>query len=597
MSSSAGVNSEVIFFLGAGASVKAGVPDTFGLVDAFREKIASQPENLRALNKILDILKEWKREQGDMEGKVDIELLLETIERLENRNQDILLKFHNISSYALEGYANKKPLKDELKDFIKEVGIVKGKKILYLEPLLGFIAEHRPLDVFSVNYDICLEQFCNTYKKECIDGFDVKWNPKLFERKDADVRLYKLHGSVMWYRTDRGDYIKLPIMSHRAETELITGERAETLILYPIRKWEYAEPLLELLVELKKKLEKTRFLFVVGYSFRDDHVRRIFWDAARKNKELMVFLISPDAHKIYYEKIRDYETPGLPHAFSSDFSSEDFDAAVPSELAGRVICLPYKFEKVLPLLKNQYLKNLKEGLAIEQQTRDRENRGETADWASCIRPFIESEHMEKVNEILPRIDWNKYQDNSWALALEMSFKSFLNCYASGDNIEANKWLKKFSDCFGTFSTEKLKFDVTRGTPAVRLLGFSLTESSYIGATQAIEKVERLIEICKFKASLLNDFRAQKIELIQKKIRPFYDYLLLWQTEAILCDDYIKLRETKYPQLIEKFKQENEKYQADYSKEQLTKIATILKEIEGTELIEIYSGPRLHLDLE
>ena len=93
MSNSDGIYQEIMFFLGAGASVKGGVPDTFGLVDAFQHKLASQPNNLRALKKILEILKGWKQSQGDRNQRVDIELLLETMERLENRNQDVLLKF------------------------------------------------------------------------------------------------------------------------------------------------------------------------------------------------------------------------------------------------------------------------------------------------------------------------------------------------------------------------------------------------------------------------------------------------------------------------------------------------------------------------
>lgn len=46
-------NPEVIFFMGAGASVKAGVSDTFGLVDKFKETLTSEPADLRAVKKFL----------------------------------------------------------------------------------------------------------------------------------------------------------------------------------------------------------------------------------------------------------------------------------------------------------------------------------------------------------------------------------------------------------------------------------------------------------------------------------------------------------------------------------------------------------------
>lgn len=250
--------SDILFFLGAGASVGAGVPDTFGLVDKFKELIKSDEKKYNTVEKIVSILEDWKKNvQHEKNGKVDIELLLETFDRLDNRDQDMLLEFFKITEYLLSDYSKKKPLKEELKDFIIKAGIVDSKHIKYLEPLLVFIAENRPIDVFSVNYDICIEQFCNTYKKEYVDGFGIRWNPELFERSDIDIRLFKLHGSVMWYRTNTGDYVKSPMLRGEGKDKLITGEMVETLVLYPMRKWEYAEPLLELLILLKKKLEAT----------------------------------------------------------------------------------------------------------------------------------------------------------------------------------------------------------------------------------------------------------------------------------------------------------------------------------------------------
>ncbi len=48
---------DVVFFLDAGASVKAGLADTFGLVDEFSDHLQDQVENFKALEKILGILR------------------------------------------------------------------------------------------------------------------------------------------------------------------------------------------------------------------------------------------------------------------------------------------------------------------------------------------------------------------------------------------------------------------------------------------------------------------------------------------------------------------------------------------------------------
>ena len=67
-----------VFFFGAGASVYAGVNTTFGLVDEFITFLKDQDELSETLNEILSIL------QQD-EHRVDIEELLQTIDRLEKR--------------------------------------------------------------------------------------------------------------------------------------------------------------------------------------------------------------------------------------------------------------------------------------------------------------------------------------------------------------------------------------------------------------------------------------------------------------------------------------------------------------------------------
>ena len=329
---------DVILFLGAGASVNAGVPETFGFLNKFKESLAENPDQLKAYDKIIDILQKWRESQGSAAPEVDVELLLETLERLETKEQDILLRFHEISSYTLSGYTLKKPLKDQLKDLIRQTGIVSASKVSYLEPLLGFVGENRPLDIFSVNYDIAIEQFCSVYKREYTDGFDLYWDAKNFDRTDVDFRLYKVHGSILWYKTDRGYYVKLPTKTEASRVELITGEQAVSLMLYPMRKWDYDEPLLEMLLKMKIALEKTHFVVVIGYSFRDDHIRRIFWDAARTNKRLTMILISPNAREIYERKLKDYQIPELGHGFSSEFERTErggFDAYFRSAFGGQ----------------------------------------------------------------------------------------------------------------------------------------------------------------------------------------------------------------------------------------------------------------------
>lgn len=133
-----------VFFLGAGASVKAGVPDTYKLVDEFRSETSSDSVLGPIIAKIIDLLTAWKRRQGHFEDAIDVELLLEALERLKARTQDFLLEFYNDPKYLLEDQPEKGRIVDKLRDFIKRRAIVERDKISYLQPLLSFVKTNSP---------------------------------------------------------------------------------------------------------------------------------------------------------------------------------------------------------------------------------------------------------------------------------------------------------------------------------------------------------------------------------------------------------------------------------------------------------------------
>ena len=52
---------QIVFLLGAGASKKAGVPDTIEFVEKFKEHIRkNNPDDIQTINEIIKILENWK---------------------------------------------------------------------------------------------------------------------------------------------------------------------------------------------------------------------------------------------------------------------------------------------------------------------------------------------------------------------------------------------------------------------------------------------------------------------------------------------------------------------------------------------------------
>lgn len=545
-----GLSSEVVFFLGAGASVRAGVPDTYTFVKEFKNSLDIVDKNIIEI--IETRLIDWKKKRHEDE-RIDIELLMEIIDKSVRRDDEPLLEFYKPEDDPWETYPEPIILLNRIKDFVKDKTIVTADKIKYLEDLLGFIEEYHPLDIFSVNYDLCIEQFCNVYKKSYRDGFEVEWNPNVFLDSNIDIRLYKLHGSITWYKTSSGSFVKSLIKSDKEKIELLTGEKAESLMLYPMRKWEYAEPLLENLLTLKNKLQSQscRYVIVVGYSFRDEYIRDIFWDAARKNKELILILVDPNAFQIYSDKLEYYSIPDK----------------IPSSLRGKVITLPFRFELTLRDLKAQYINNLKRGMNFLNQANIRELMGDTkTDWVSCLQPIAECQYVDKLDELIDSkigfartlrdtdniavrkrdiMLFNLELGNNIILLQEILFKRCFAFYINERQAEGNQALLDLATAVYRFLHSSLSIEILRNRIELR---------PNIQPNGSYHPAKSLYDLY---FSLLNYRNPYRYDPLHKRIRrlvefvnDIYDYLLDWESNFVEFNQYNALRKADFPQEVE-----------------------------------------------
>ena len=354
--------------------------------------------------------------------------MLETIERLENRDLDVMPLFYTNKNSVLEKFekleadSNMK-LSAILKQFVKVETGKTDLKIDYLKGLVRFMKFYRSLHIFSTNYDVCIERFGELNHKSYIDGFfDGKWDASKFNNRSKDICLCKLHGSVTWSRDEKGRYARNEIAitdTTEPQINIVTGEKEVPLISYPGRKLEYFEPLFDLLEELSKRLndENLKYIFVIGYSFRDDHIRRLFQYAAEKNHEFILFLISPSAHEIYQNNLKSSKDIDFAHSFlKSSFTERSANVTKDSSLIDRVIRLPYKFEEVVDLLHDTYLRELQKGLELEK-IEGNKGENEIARWHERLEPFIACEYFDKVEEIVNKKmgGWDKLMKADYIL--------------------------------------------------------------------------------------------------------------------------------------------------------------------------------------
>jgi hypothetical protein len=288
----------VCFLFGAGASVPAGLPTMPQMGLDFFEKF-SLPD-LRGFLDSMD--QEMPRHDPEWSpSDRNVESLLRALqEKSESAHKSKLIPFAagSVDPRALAQQVETRSstiVAHELKKFIL-AQLTKPVRTAYLAPLREWLVMNEPLDIFSLNYDTVVEQFCKSDGIPCTDGFSQtgEWQPDLYYRADSGVRLWKLHGSVNWASSESG-------WPHRAETPgswrrhfhspHTASATAEAALVWPAATKRLEKSLSLLHSAFRNRLATCRLLVVAGYRFADEHIRSALIDNLQINPRLHVLIL------------------------------------------------------------------------------------------------------------------------------------------------------------------------------------------------------------------------------------------------------------------------------------------------------------------
>lgn len=140
-----------------------------------------------------------------------------------------------------------------------------------------------PIEVFTTNYDLLLEQAFDEVSVPYFDGF-VGSRRSFFDLRAVEdnlipkhwTRLWKIHGSINWYQDSKmGIYRSSEIKADASH------------LIYPSHlKYEQSRkmPYLALIDKLDKFIrQKSSFLVIAGYSFNDEHINDAILNALKAN--------------------------------------------------------------------------------------------------------------------------------------------------------------------------------------------------------------------------------------------------------------------------------------------------------------------------
>ena len=299
-------HNEIILLLGAGASVEADIPDSNDMVRKIESAVSGESSYWSCFKDLYRYIRSSVFYADGLDGvfgdavPFNIERLVNVLDELRKKERHTLYPFVGAWNPKLVDVAGAEfehvhKFRDAIINVLRSqwVTLPKREKAEYYKGLLRFQKEYGyPLRVFSLNYDLCVEETCGLENVRR-GFFDRKWDWRLFDETTDDplpLLLYKLHGSTDWYFTEDGS------VTYSDSTSNITNEEI-ALIFGTSYKLQYVDPFLFLAYELRRwTLDTARVIVCIGYGFNDDHINGILQQSLRQNRERKLLAVVGPGH-------------------------------------------------------------------------------------------------------------------------------------------------------------------------------------------------------------------------------------------------------------------------------------------------------------
>jgi hypothetical protein len=293
----------VAFFLGAGCPVGVRVPGAEGALGPLIPDIAG----LTALvHNHLQASAEFKHRytvllaRFDQPGIPNIEMFLSHLRGL----QDI------VRNGEIDGLSHKMLVEIDAEICKTTTEIVRvnlpDERTPYhqLAAWIGGIPRSHPVEVFTPNYDLLIEEALEIHRVPYFDGF-IGSRQAFFDLASIEsdalperwARLWKLHGSINWWRTANDDVIRC-----------LDGAAEDRQMIYPSHlKYDQSRrlPYLAMLDRLRDFLGRGQGIVVTcGYSFADQHLNEVILNGLRSNPTAMCFSLLYGPRKNYPEALK-----------------------------------------------------------------------------------------------------------------------------------------------------------------------------------------------------------------------------------------------------------------------------------------------------
>lgn len=304
---------KVVFLIGAGASKDAGCKLSSEMIDSLKKAINDLTSSEKGFikykedfNEIYHFILASLKYQSTMKDTSSSRISYINIEDFVMVLRQLIDK-EFVIPYPLIGNWNDKILKwelrngdvfDRFKDFITLLLVndwtkfdsLKAQRML--QPVREMLnqSDNFKLNIFSLNYDLILENFFNSETIKTLDnGFSEKINPEKEnkikywaadfnnENSPTKINLFKLHGSIDWEHDQESEEILIE--------ENINDSKEPLIIFGSFSKMLSFDPFLYILSNFRTLLKEATIFVVIGYSFHDKYINNLMIQQLSHNTE------------------------------------------------------------------------------------------------------------------------------------------------------------------------------------------------------------------------------------------------------------------------------------------------------------------------
>lgn len=198
--------------------------------------------------------------------------------------------------------------KEVCKKIVEKINVLLPNKKTPFHKLAKWISSidrEIPIEIFTTNYDMLIEQALEDLEVPYFDGF-VGARRSFFDLRAVEgnliprhwTRVWKIHGSINWYQEELEGQKKV----YRSSEIL----KDACHLIYPSHlKYEQSRkmPYLALIDQLSRFIrQKSSFLVISGHSFNDEHLNDTIINALKANPTAMVLGLMYDTYNFKNDK-------------------------------------------------------------------------------------------------------------------------------------------------------------------------------------------------------------------------------------------------------------------------------------------------------